>query len=105
MHDQVLSLLDDCVTKLMVLRADLAAARCVRPGERRSIVLEAIDIADEFVTSAGVAIGESSRGESAGVEPAREPIRGATLGTIASGAPVRSVSVLPTMFGESAAAC
>lgn len=61
MHDQVLGLLDDCVTKLMALRAELAAARCVRLGERRGIVLEAIDIADEFATSASVAIGEPSR--------------------------------------------
>ena len=59
MHDQVLTLLDDCVTKLMVLRADLAAARCVRLGERRGIALQAIDIADEFAVSASLAIGET----------------------------------------------
>ncbi len=82
MHDQMLGLLDDCVARLMTLRADLAAARCVRLGERRGLVLEAIDIADEFASSASVAIGETARHELAAVPSlpvgAGEPVRGVT---------------------------
>lgn len=92
MHDQVLGLLDDCLTKLMTLRADLAAARCVRLGERRGLVLEAIDIADEFAASASDAIGETARGELTPVTTLTalpvggEPIRGATPAVLSEAA-------------------
>jgi hypothetical protein len=62
MHDQVLALIDDCLAKMMLLRDDLAAARCVRLGERRGIVLDAIDTADGFAAAAALAIGEPMRG-------------------------------------------
>jgi hypothetical protein len=81
MHDQVIGLLDDCVAKLMALRAELAAARCVRPGERRGVVVEAIDAAEEFAASAGAAIGETTRGDLAAVTAlpgAGDPARGVT---------------------------
>ncbi|GIE89281.1 hypothetical protein [Actinoplanes regularis] len=67
MHDQVLALIDDCLTRMMLLRSDLAAARCVRLGERRGTVLEAIGAAEEFAASAALAIGEPART----TEPAR----------------------------------
>ncbi|BCJ41403.1 hypothetical protein GCM10010168_55980 [Actinoplanes ianthinogenes] len=60
MHDQVLTLMDDCLNKMLLLRADLAAARCVELGERRAIALEAIDAAEVFAASAALAIGESA---------------------------------------------
>ncbi|MFI1992650.1 hypothetical protein [Actinoplanes sp. NPDC020271] len=81
MHDQMLGLLDDCLGKLTALRAELAAGRCVRLGERRGLVLEAIDIADEFAASAGDAIGETTRRELTPVTTlpvGGEPVRGVT---------------------------
>ncbi|WP_436528040.1 hypothetical protein [Actinoplanes sp. HUAS TT8] len=98
MHDQVLGLLDDCLSKLMTLRADLAAARCVRLGERRGLVLEAIDIADEFATSAGVAIGERTARELEFVAPARDGF--ATPTGPVPGEPGRGIG--PALLSEAA---
>jgi uncharacterized protein with PhoU and TrkA domain len=59
MHDEVLALMDDCLTRLMLMRADLAASRRVEPGERRATVLQAIAAAEQFADAAGRAIEES----------------------------------------------
>ncbi|AEV87275.1 hypothetical protein ACWT_6260 [Actinoplanes sp. SE50] len=74
MHDEVLNLMDDCLTKLMVLRAELAAARRVRLGERRVAVLRAIDAAAGFAEAAALAIGEPVPPAVIPVSPAVRPL-------------------------------
>ncbi|WIM94621.1 hypothetical protein ACTOB_006662 [Actinoplanes oblitus] len=58
MHDQMLTLMDDCLSRLSLLRAELAAARCVEPGERRAIALQAVEAAAAFAASATRVVGE-----------------------------------------------
>ncbi|WP_221323173.1 hypothetical protein [Actinoplanes sp. L3-i22] len=75
--------MDDCLTRLTSLRAELAAARCVQLGERRGIALEAIDAAEGFATAAAQAIGE----------PALEPVA-----VLPMGAPMGGP--IPTVLSE-----
>ncbi|MEV6344690.1 hypothetical protein [Actinoplanes sp. NPDC051851] len=57
MHDEVLALIDDCVTELSLLRTDIGdSRRRVSPGERLDAVLRAIDVAERFAESASTAI-------------------------------------------------
>ena len=58
MHDEVLTLIDGCVSRLLEARQELAAARRVHPGERRTAVLHAISAAEEFSAAAHRTVGE-----------------------------------------------
>ncbi|HWS38880.1 MAG TPA: hypothetical protein VN408_39835 [Actinoplanes sp.] len=52
MHDEVITLFDDCIADMMLLRAELAASRRVEPGERHTTVLAAIAAAERFALQA-----------------------------------------------------
>lgn len=52
MHDEMLTLFDDCIAHMLILRDRLAAARRVEPGERQATVLAAIAAAEHFATAA-----------------------------------------------------
>lgn len=52
MHDDMLRMVDDCLSHLYVVRRELAAARRVNPGERRAAVLRAIRVAQRFTADA-----------------------------------------------------
>ncbi|MEV6302743.1 hypothetical protein AB0M02_25245 [Actinoplanes sp. NPDC051861] len=52
MHDEMLLLFDDCISRLLHLRSRLAATRRVHPGERHATVLAAIAEAEHFATTA-----------------------------------------------------
>lgn len=62
MHNDILDLLDDTLRRLLTVRGELAAARRVLPGERRSAVLEAIEAAREFSASASALLEGASKG-------------------------------------------
>ncbi|MEU4619279.1 hypothetical protein AB0G04_04760 [Actinoplanes sp. NPDC023801] len=52
MHDEVLTLFDDCIDRMLHLRGHLAATRRVHPGERHTTVLAAIEVAEHFASEA-----------------------------------------------------
>jgi hypothetical protein len=52
MHIDILDLLDDTLSRLLTVRGELAANRRVEPGERQTAVVEAIEAAREFSTTA-----------------------------------------------------
>ncbi|MEU8243380.1 hypothetical protein AB0C07_34435 [Actinoplanes missouriensis] len=54
MHNDILDLFDDYLTRLTLVRDELSAARRVLPGERLCAVEEAIEAAREFSASAAV---------------------------------------------------
>jgi hypothetical protein len=51
-HDEMLTLFDDCIARMLQLRADLAVARRVHPGERHEAVVSAIAVAARFASEA-----------------------------------------------------
>jgi len=51
-HDDMLTLLDACIDRMLLTRERLAAARRVHPGERHATVLAAIAAAEHFATEA-----------------------------------------------------
>jgi hypothetical protein len=51
-HDEMLTLFDDCITRMLQLRANLAVARRVHPGERHEAVVSAIEVAARFASEA-----------------------------------------------------
>ncbi|MBB2946767.1 hypothetical protein FB565_006535 [Actinoplanes lutulentus] len=73
MHDQMLTLFDDCVSSLLLLRGDLAANRRVQPGERRSTALAAIAAAERFATLATQVVTDADRESARPAEAA--PVR------------------------------
>lgn len=52
MHDDPLLLLDECLGRLTLLRAELTAPRRVEPGERQAVAVRAILAARQFSRSA-----------------------------------------------------
>ncbi|GGN71866.1 hypothetical protein GCM10010112_39520 [Actinoplanes lobatus] len=52
MHDEMMTLIDDCIARMTLLRDQLAASRRVQPGERHTTVLDAIAVAERFATEA-----------------------------------------------------
>ncbi len=51
-HDEMLTLFDDCITRMLQLRAHLAVSRRVHPGERHATVVSAIEVAARFASEA-----------------------------------------------------
>jgi hypothetical protein len=72
MHDEVLTLFDDCVSALLRLRANLAANRRVHPGERHDAVLRAISAAEHFATAAKHAVSPAEAAHPALAAPPAE---------------------------------
>jgi hypothetical protein len=56
-HDEIVTVLDDHLSRLTQLREILVAARPVHPGERLAAVEQAIAAAEDFAAHAGRAIG------------------------------------------------
>ncbi|MBB4745383.1 hypothetical protein BJY16_008842 [Actinoplanes octamycinicus] len=52
----MLTLMDDCLSTMLRLRAELAAARRVQFGERRAVAAQAINAAETFAASAARAL-------------------------------------------------
>ncbi|MEU4162409.1 hypothetical protein [Actinoplanes sp. NPDC026670] len=52
MHDEMLTLFDDCIERMLQLRAHLSASRRVHPGERHATVVSAIEVAARFASEA-----------------------------------------------------
>ncbi|BEL08047.1 hypothetical protein Q0Z83_062380 [Actinoplanes sichuanensis] len=52
MHDEMLTLFDDCIERMLQLRAHLSASRRVHPGERHATVVSAIEVAAHFASEA-----------------------------------------------------
>ena len=67
----MLTLFDDCVSSLLLLRGNLSASRRVQPGERRRMALAAIAAAERFATLATQVVADS--------EPSRTPDLGRPL--------------------------
>lgn len=53
MHDEMLTLFDDCIERMLQLRAHLSASRRVQPGERLATVVDAIEVTARFAAEAG----------------------------------------------------
>jgi hypothetical protein len=51
-HDEMLTLFDDCIERMLQLRAHLSASRRVHPGERHATVVSAIEVAARFASEA-----------------------------------------------------
>jgi hypothetical protein len=74
MHDEVLTLFDDCVCALIRLRGNLAANRRVEPGERHDAVLRAVAAAEHFATEARRAINPPGIVDLGTRDPQSDPI-------------------------------
>lgn len=85
MHDEMITLFDDCIAGLVLLREQLAATRRVEPGERYTTVLAAIAAAERFARHADQTLTPVRESEAAvssvppRVPPVPQPVLSATL--------------------------
>ncbi|GAA1624266.1 hypothetical protein [Actinoplanes couchii] len=84
MHDEMITHFDECIARMLQLRASLAATRRVEPGERHDTVRAAIAAAERFAVEAGQTLTNLHLPVRVG-SPATAPVLSTAVGSTAVG--------------------